>query len=79
MNAQEVMDMFEQRAERRGVQLGELIGQRGTILRQLRLRFGDVPEAIVARVDAADADTLDRFTDKVLFAASPQEVVADEP
>ncbi len=78
MNTQEVMDMFEQRAEQRGEQRG-LVRQRKMVLRQLRRKFGDLPEAILARVDAADADTLDRFADKLLFAASPQEVVADEP
>ncbi|MBK9265685.1 MAG: DUF4351 domain-containing protein [Polyangiaceae bacterium] len=49
------------------------------LLRQLRRKFGELPEAVLARVEAADADTLDRFADKVLVARTAEEVIADEP
>jgi hypothetical protein len=70
MNTQEIMDKMEQRAEQRA--------QRSIVLRQLRRKFGELPEHVMARVQAADTDTLDRYTDKLLFANSLDEVISDE-
>jgi hypothetical protein len=49
---------------------------RATLLKQIKLRFGAVPAAVAARIDAADAEDLDRWTERVLDAASADEVVA---
>jgi hypothetical protein len=48
-------------------------GQRKTLLRQLRLRFGEVPETLVAQVQAADEATLDTMLDRVVTASSIEE------
>ena len=80
MNSQEIVDMLERRAELRGEHRGELRGElrgeRKAILRQLRRKFGELPEHVVVRVEAADAKTLEQLEDKVLFAASLEDVFA---
>lgn len=47
-----------------------------TLLRQLRRRFGPLPEAARDRILAADLATLDLWLDRVLDAASLEEVLA---
>lgn len=53
---------------------GEMLivrGERRLLLKQLRLRFGELSEAVTARVDAADSDQIER----VLTAATLDEVL----
>lgn len=63
------LDEIERRGVRRGV--------RETLLRQMDARFGAVPEAVAARVEAADKATLNRWSLRVLTAATPEEVISD--
>ncbi|WP_433932082.1 DUF4351 domain-containing protein [Sorangium cellulosum] len=49
-----------------GRQTGRLEGQRSTLLKLLRLRFGGLPEPVVARVRAADAAQIEGWTERVL-------------
>jgi hypothetical protein len=42
--------------------------------RQLTLRFGPIPEALEQRLQAADADTLLRWAERILTATTPDEV-----
>lgn len=51
-------------------------GKRQSLLRLLRARFGDVPEATVARVHAASAAQLDTWLDRILTAATLDDVLA---
>ena len=51
----------------------ELRRTREVLLRQLRLRFGEVPDALVARIEQADPETLDEMLDRVVTAASLDE------
>ncbi len=51
-------------------------GQRRTLLRQLRRKFGPLPPDAEARVAAADEATLDLWTDRVLTATRLEEVWA---
>lgn len=84
MNTQEIMDMWERQAKEQGrqeglqegAQEGLLRGQRRTMLQLLRLRFGELPPAVVARIEAADSAALDQWTARVLAAKTPEEVVA---
>ncbi|WP_434044558.1 MULTISPECIES: Rpn family recombination-promoting nuclease/putative transposase [Sorangium] len=55
-----------QAGEREGLQAGRLEGQRSTLLKLLRLRFGELPEPVVARVRAADAAQIEGWTERVL-------------
>ncbi len=72
MNTQETYEIFVQRitrdGEQRGEQRGELDGQRKTVLRLLRRKFGALPDDVVTRVQNADTALLEMLEDKVLFA-----------
>ena len=43
----------------------------------LRLRFGDLPASVHQRIETADADTLLRWSERVLTAATLDEVLAE--
>ncbi|MFT3776581.1 MAG: DUF4351 domain-containing protein [Minicystis sp.] len=53
-------------------------GERAMLLRQLRTRFGELPAAVVARVESAEVAMLERWGDRVLSAKTLAEVL-DEP
>ena len=65
----------EVEGERKGLARGQLEGQRKLLLKQLRARFGDLPEVAVARVNAADTTQLDLWAERVLSAATLAEVL----
>jgi len=58
-----------------GRQEGEVLGKRGTLLLQLRQRFGRLPATTVARIDKAGAAELDVWAGRVLTASSVDEVL----
>ena len=70
----------EERKEGRkeGRDEGRTEGERILLLRQLRARFGELPAAAVARVEAADVALLERWGERVLGAKTLAEVL-DEP
>jgi predicted transposase YdaD len=57
-----------------GRQEGRREGEAEMLLRQLRIRFGTLPADTVARVHAADPETLLRWSERVLSAATLNEV-----
>ena len=70
-------EVLMQRGEARGKALGELDGRRGILRKQLTLRFGPLPEAAATRLDAADLTALDHWAERVLTAATLDEVFVD--
>lgn len=50
---------------------------RDVLLRQLKKRFGELSEATVARVNAADSTTLDTWLERILTAAILEDVLED--
>ncbi|XXT19409.1 Rpn family recombination-promoting nuclease/putative transposase [Sorangium sp. So ce429] len=70
-----------QAGEREGRQAGEregrLEGQRSTLLKLLRLRFGELPEPVVARVRAADAAQIEGWTERFLTSPTLDDVLTD--
>jgi hypothetical protein len=52
-------------------------GEVEVLLRQLRLRFGALPEDVTARLNAADSETLLRWSERVLSAATLDAVFAE--
>jgi predicted transposase YdaD len=58
---------------------GRREGEAEVVLRQLRLRFGPLPEDVTARINAADAETLLRWSERVLSAATLDAVFAENP
>ncbi len=76
--AEEIMttaEMLRREGEARGVKKGEVLSKRGTLLLQLRQRFGRLPAAAVARIDKAGAAELDVWAGRVLTASSVDEVL----
>ena len=61
-----------EKGHKQGLQLGEA----RILTAQLRLRFGDLPVAVQQRIEAADADTLLLWSERVLTARTLEEVLA---
>ncbi|WP_437634583.1 DUF4351 domain-containing protein [Sorangium sp. So ce854] len=61
-----IADYLREQGRVAGEREGRLEGQRSTLLKQLRLRFGELPEPIAARVRAADAGQIEAWTERVL-------------
>ena len=54
---------------------GRAEGQRATLRRQLQLKFGPLPTAVVAALEAMDLAALDAACDRVLAATRLEDVV----
>ena len=63
----------------KGLAQGIATGQAGLLLRQLELRFGELPEAVCEQVRGASASELEAWAVAVLVAASLDEVLAARP
>jgi hypothetical protein len=72
-----VMSGFAQRFRDEGRDEGLQYGEARILTALLRLRFGDLPAPARERIDTADADTLLRWSERLLTAASLDEVLAD--
>lgn len=64
-------------ALKEGLQKGLKEGERNLLLRLLRARFGELPVAAVARIEAAEAGELERWSERVLAAETLAEVFDD--
>ena len=64
------MTRFAERFIEEGIGQGEA----RVLLRQLTLQFGPLPEPVRARIESADADTLLRWSGRVLIADQLDEV-----
>jgi hypothetical protein len=53
---------------------GERKAERRVVLRLLRVRFGELPPATVARIEAAEPKTLEVWQERLLTARSLDEV-----
>jgi hypothetical protein len=60
-----------------GISKGMPKGQTKTLLRQMHKRFGPLPDAVVARIQAASEAELDRLTDRILDVDSLEALLAD--
>jgi class 3 adenylate cyclase len=77
-----VMNWFERemdRGTREGERRGERNGERRLLLKQLRLRFGELPAAVVARVEAAEVPDLDVWGERVVTASRLEDVLGPMP
>jgi hypothetical protein len=73
--AEKVMATIAEELMQKGEAKGRQEGRRALLFKQLRIRFGDVPARVVARVDAATAEELDLWAERILTASSPDAVV----
>jgi hypothetical protein len=62
-----------------GTKKGIELGYRAVLRELLQQRFGELPADALARLDEADADTLDAWARRVLTAGSLADVFAPEP
>jgi hypothetical protein len=62
-----------------GTKKGIELGYRALLRKQLQQRFGDLPADVMARLEEADADTLETWGGRVLAAGSLADVFASEP
>ena len=62
-------EVFE--AERRG--------ERRVLLKLLRQRFGELPSAVVARIEAAEVPELEAWIERIIPASRLEDVLAATP
>ena len=67
--------MLRREGRDQGRQEGEVLGKRGTLLLQLRQRFGRLSVAAVNQIEKAGAAELDVWAGRVLTASSVDEVL----
>jgi hypothetical protein len=74
-----IMGTFSERIIQQGMEQGEHLGVRKgetkVLLTQLQLKFGPVSEAVRAKIERADADTLLRWSERILSATSIEQVL----
>jgi hypothetical protein len=68
---------YLQRIRAEGHTEGRREGEAEVLLRQLRVRFGVLPEDVTARLNTADAETLLRWSERVLSASTLDAVFAE--
>jgi hypothetical protein len=69
---------YQRKVRDEGVAEGRKAGERSLLLRLLRTRFGELPPAAVARIEAAEMADLERWSER-LFGARTLADVLDEP
>ncbi len=73
-----VMNWFE-REMSQSRKDGRREGERRVLLKQLRLRFGELPAAVVARIEAAEVAELDVWTERIMTASQLEDVLGSTP
>lgn len=72
--AERFIEQGLQQGLQQGLRQGMQQGEARILIRQLQRRFGELPEALRQRIEAADADTLLAWSERVLTARSLEEV-----
>jgi hypothetical protein len=49
------------------------------LLKQLRLRFGELPAPVVARIEAAEVPELDAWIERIVTASQLEDVLGPTP
>jgi hypothetical protein len=66
-----------EKGKQEGIQTGKQQGEASLLLKLMTLRFGPLTEAVRERVQAADAETLLRWGERIFTAATAEEVVRE--
>jgi predicted transposase/invertase (TIGR01784 family) len=74
--ADKLMDEGFQKGLAKGLAEGRAEGLRMTLRKLIRLKLGELGSAQASRIDQADVATLERWTERVLTAASVDEILA---
>ena len=78
MKGYEYQSDFAKKYVAEGRKEGRKEGELNLLLRLLRARFGELPEAALTRIEAADIAQLEQWGERVLSAKTLAEVL-DEP
>ncbi|WP_256091561.1 DUF4351 domain-containing protein [Candidatus Thiosymbion oneisti] len=70
-------ERFIEQGRLEGRQEGRQEGQAMILLRQLQLKFENVPEAVRRKIEHADPQTLLAWSERVLTAAGIEQVIGD--
>jgi hypothetical protein len=70
-------DRWREQGRTAGLAEGRAAGVAATLIRQLNLKFGPLSASALARVQAASSEDLERWTDRVLTAASLDDVIEE--
>jgi len=68
------VERWKEEGRRMGRQEGRMEGRLRTLRRQLELRFGPLDDSLLAQLEGADEEELDRYTERVLTAGTVGEV-----
>ena len=68
----------KQEGRKEGLEQGVQRGEARVLTALVRLRFGELPDAIQKRIESADADTLLIWSERVLTARTPDEVLSQD-
>ncbi|WP_291321881.1 hypothetical protein [Desulfonatronospira sp.] len=71
----EVMSAFAERFREEGMQKGVQKGEAQLLIRQMSLKFGQIPEDKQRLVESADSESLIRWSERILTAQSLEEVL----
>jgi hypothetical protein len=69
---------YERKMRNEAIKEGHNEGERALLLRLLRTRFGELPAAAIARIEAADVTDVERWGER-MFGAQALAEVLDEP
>ena len=75
--AEQLRGSSMQQGMKQGIQQGMQRGEARILTAQLRLRFGELSPAVAQRIETADAETLLRWSERVLSAKTLDEILAD--
>ncbi len=76
--AERFIEQGRQEGRQEMIDQGIQRGEARVLTTLLRLRFGELPAAVQQRIEAADADTLLRWAERVLTAQSLDEVLSQD-
>lgn len=73
------LDRARREGEHTGLRVGERNAERRVLLKQLRVRFGELRAAIIARVEAAEVPELEVWIERIMTASRVDDVLEPAP
>jgi hypothetical protein len=67
--------LYRDEAREEGRLEGRAEGLRATLRKLMKLKFGEVAEAVKDRIDTAPADDLERWVERILVATTAEDVI----
>ena len=71
------LEQGREQGREQGIVQGELLHARRTLQKLLIQKFGPLPDAVNKRIDTANQETLETWTDQVLSVSSLQALFPD--